>query len=503
MTFATIINYYKQNTLRSIIAVAFIFRLMAAIFSTGYGFHDDHFITVEVAQSWIDGINRDSWLPTNDNHAVPSGHSLTYPGILYGMLLICEKAGIYDPAVKMLFIRLLHALFSLLVVYFGYKIIKELYNEKSAIFAGWLLALFWFIPMLSVRNLVEVVCVPFLMWGVWIIIKNKENKSLQFLLSGLVIGLAFSIRFQTSTFIAGLGVALLLQKKYLQTFLYGIGVIISVSLLQGGVDFIIWKKPFAEFLEYSNYNLQHSYDYWTGPWYNYILLIAGLLIPPISLFLVFGIFRNWKKHIIILLPILAFFIFHSAFPNKQERFIFPILPFIIMLGSAGWMQFHNISDFWKKNAKLYKAFWVFFFVLNTVLLFALSLSSSKKNRVDAMRFLAHKEHISCIVIEDSNHGESVSMPKFYLGKQWPEMYEVTSSLSAKDFAEKLKTDSLCKPQFVLFMEETKMDERIKLFKQSFPDISYETTIEPSFLDKVMHWLNPVNVNQTTVIYKIH
>ena len=137
--------------------------------------------------------------------------------------------------------------------------------------------------------------------------------------------------------------ALLLQKKIIPAFLYGIGVLITVCILQGGVDFIIWKKPFAEFMEYSNYNLQHANDYWTGPWYNYVLLTAGLLIPPVSFFLIFGIFRNWKKHLMILLPILTFFIFHSAFPNKQERFIFPVLPFIIMLGSAGWMQFHSLS----------------------------------------------------------------------------------------------------------------------------------------------------------------
>ncbi len=503
MSVAAIINYYHQNTLRSILAVALFVRLLAAIFSAGYGFHDDHFITVEVAQSWIDGTNRDNWLPTNTNHAVPSGHSLTYPGILYGVLLTCEKIGIYDPAIKMLIVRLLHALFSMLVVYFGYKIIKELYDEKSAAFAGWLLALFWFIPMLSVRNLVEVVCVPFLMWGVWVIVKNKENKLFQFLWAGLIIGLAFSIRFQTSTFIAGLGLVILIQKKFTHTVLFGIGVVISICALQGGVDFAIWGKPFAEFLEYSNYNLQHANDYWTGPWYNYILLTAGLLIPPISLFVIFGLFRNWKKHLIILLPILAFFIFHSTFPNKQERFIFPVLPFIIMLGSAGWLEFYHQSTFWKKHRKLYKASWIFFITLNAILLFALSLSSSKKNRVDAMRFLAHKESISCLVIEDSNHDEAVSMPKFYLEKQWPQMYEITSVLSAQQFSEKLKTDSLCKPQYVLFMEEKKLDERVLMFRESFPNITYETTIEPSFLDKVMHWLNPVNVNQTTVIYKIN
>lgn len=502
MSAAAILNYYHQNPLRCILIVALIFRLLAAMFSTGYGMHDDHFITIEVAQSWIDGVNRDQWLPENDKNATPSGHSLTYPGILYGLLLTCEKAGIDDPASKMFLIRLLHALFSLLVVYFGYKIIKEIYDGKSAALAGWLLALFWIFPMLSVRNLVEVVCVPFLMWGIWLIVKNKLNKPILFLWAGIVIGLAFSIRFQTSTFIAGLGLALLFSRNFVHVVLFGIGVVLSMFALQGGVDMIIWKRPFAEFAEYTNYNLNHASEYSNGPWYNYILLVAGLFIPPVGLFVMFGFLKNGKKHLVILLPVLAFFIFHSAFPNKQERFIFPVLPFILMTGAAAWFEFYNSSVFWKRNTKLHHASWIFFVVLNTVLLFALTLSSTKKNRVEAMIFLSKQEAVNCIVIEDSNHDVAVTVPKFYLKKQWPKTVDITTGFSVQQLSNELKTDSLVKPQYVLFMEEKNMDNRVKEFRKYFPSIKYETTIEPSFLDKVMHWLNPVNVNQTTVIYKI-
>jgi hypothetical protein len=272
--------------------------------------------------------------------------------------------------------------------------------------------------------------------------------------------------------------------------------------LQGGVDMMIWKRPFAECAEYINYNLHHAGEYPNGPWYNYILVVAGLLVPPVSLFLLFGFLKNWKKHLLIFLPVLAFFIFHSAFPNKQERFIFPALPFIIMAGIAAWQQFYERSAFWQKRLKLYKACWIFSAVLNTVLLLALTLSSSKKNRVDAMRYLAGKGDISCIVIEDSNHDVAVTMPKFYLRKQWPHTYDVTSGFSPVQLREELKKDTLCKPQYVLFMEEEHLDARLLNFKGEFPELQYEITIEPSFLDQVMHWLNPVNVNQTTVIYRI-
>lgn len=503
MSLDAIINDYRQNTLKYIMGAALLFRLLAAVFSTGYGMHDDHFITIEVAQSWIDGVNRDQWLPEDERTAVPSGHSLTYPGILYGILLGCEKAGIDDPAAKMLIVRLLHALLSLVVVYCGYKIIQVLYNEKAAAVVGWLLALFWFMPMLSVRNLVEVVCIPFLAWGLWLIIKNKEEKWLPFLWAGIVTGLAFSIRFQTSMFIAGLGLALLIQRKWIPAFVFGAGVVISILLLQGTVDMIIWKRPFAEFAEYVNYNIHHAGDYPNGPWYNYLLLVAGLLIPPVSIFIIFGLLRHWKKHVLVLLPVLAFFLFHSAFPNKQERFIFPVIPFIIMAGVAGWMLFYNASSFWQRNRKLHRASWIFFAMLNGILLFALTLSSTKRNRVDAMRYLSHDRHVSCFVVENKNHSSTVSMPYFYLKKQWPLQYNLVDNNELAAFRQELDEPGKCMPQYVLFMEEKNIGARVGAFKKYFPDITYETTIQPSFLDQVMHWLNPVNVNQTTVIYRIN
>lgn len=500
---AAIIQVYRQNPLRAILVCALLFRLLAAVFSTGYGMHDDHFLTVEVAQSWIDGQQRGRWLPDETKpDASPSGHSFTYPGTMYFLFVGIEKIGITDPAAKMLLVRLLHALFSMLVVYWGYKIVRAWYNERTAEIAGWLLALYWFMPMMSVRNLIEVFCVPFLMWGIWILARNKDERALPFLWAGIVTAISFSVRFQTGTFIAGLGLAVLFRSKFVHTLLFGLGVLLSVGVLQGCVDYFIWHKPFGELLKYIDYNLVHSGEFPNGPWYNYILVVAGLLVPPVSLFMVFGFFRNWKKHLLIFLPVLAFFIFHSAFPNKQERFIFPALPFIIMAGIAGWQEFREGSAFWQKRQGLYKACWIFFIVVNSVLLCALTLSSSKKNRVDAMRYLSEKGSITCMVIEDGNNDVAVTMPRFYLHKQWPYVYDVTSVFSAAQLKEQIDKDHSCKPQYVLFMEERNLETRVAHFKEAFPQLHYETTIEPSFLDKVMHWLNPVNVNQTTVIYRI-
>jgi len=38
-------------------------------------------------------------------------------------------------------------------------------------------------------------------------------------------------------------------------------------------------------------------------------------------------------------------------------------------------------------------------------------------------------------------------------------------------------------------------------KTLFPDLVYETTIEPGFMDEVLFWLNPINDNQIITIYR--
>ncbi|MFN8134921.1 MAG: hypothetical protein U0Z17_06750 [Bacteroidales bacterium] len=74
------------------------------------------------------------------------------------------------------------------------------------------------------------------------------------------------------------------------------------------------------------YNIQAANDYISGPWYNYMLLLAGLLIPPVSLMLLFGFFRIWEKAIVTISAGFSFPGF-SFVLNKQERFI---LPFCLM-----------------------------------------------------------------------------------------------------------------------------------------------------------------------------
>ncbi len=231
-----IIEMWENQPLKLIILLAILLRLIASIFSKGFGMHDDHFLVLEPAQSWVDGYDYNDWLPGSKATPTPSGHSFFYVGIHYIILLFMKFAGIYDPQTKMFIIRILHAAFSLITVYIGYKITLKLSDQKTARLTGLMLALLWFMPFLSVRNLVEIVCIPFLIYSTWLIIDNwdKENRMKYFFYAGLIIGVGFSVRFQIITFALGLGLALLIKLRWKEATAFWSGFLFIGSFPAGG-----------------------------------------------------------------------------------------------------------------------------------------------------------------------------------------------------------------------------------------------------------------------------
>jgi len=217
--------------------------------------------------------------------------------------------------------------------------------------------------------------------------------------------------------------------------------------------------------------------------------------------LFFGFFRSWKKHLIIFLPTLIFIAFHSYFPNKQERFIFPVIPFIIILGMIGWNEFYEKSRFWQNRRNLYKSFWVFFWVINLILLPIISTMYSKKARVESMTYLSKYENIPSLLMEATNDGNDKIPPQFYLN-QWIELYYLPEKEKLESLNLKLQLVNTNEwPAFIIFYNDKNLNQRLELINTIIPNLKYETTIEPGFVDKVLHWLNPINANQKIVIYR--
>ena len=60
-----------------ILLAALIARLIAVLFSQGYGMHDDHFLIIESSNSWANGTDYNNWLPWTKGGAARCACSAT------------------------------------------------------------------------------------------------------------------------------------------------------------------------------------------------------------------------------------------------------------------------------------------------------------------------------------------------------------------------------------------------------------------------------------------
>jgi len=492
---------FRQQPLFWLSAIALLPRLIAVLFSGGYFAHDDHFLVIEAAQSWVDGFDYNYWLPWNQaGEPHPSGHSFFYVGLHYLLFAGFKFLGLTDPKAIMVVVRLLHALWSLVVVRVGYRIALRLSTPEVAWRCGLFLALFFFMPFLSVRSLVEAACVPFLMLGAWQLVRTPAGPTLRnALIAGLWIGLAMNVRYQTVLFGCGAGLALLLQRNVRGALVLGLGMGVPLLLVQGGVDLAIWGRPFAEMTEYVRYNLANSTTYFNQPWYNYLPVFLGVFIPPFSLAILFGFFRRTTP-LPVWLAVFSFLFFHSLFPNKQERFIFSIVPLVFVLGYVAWEQFRVGSAWWQRHRSLWRGVLAWTWALNFLLLIPLSFSYSKRERVEAMLMLRGTD-VKGIIIEDTVEQDPPMLPLFYQG-QWDmnQQFVTDPATDVRALREKAPPGERANVVFFIGVEE--LDRRVQGIEAALGPLQAIGRVEPGLLDRMMHWLNPHNRNVTISIYAI-
>jgi 4-amino-4-deoxy-L-arabinose transferase-like glycosyltransferase len=500
----TVKNYWENKPLTFILIIALFVRLIAVVFAKGYGMHDDHFLVIEVSQSWVEGNDVMHWF-SKTQESNDSGRSFIYPGMHYLLFKGLESIGIFDPQIKMYIVRLLHALFSLITVVYGYKITEKISGTTTAKQVGLVLALLWLFPSMSVRNLIEMVVIPMLMLASWWVMTADERKQKWWLLfaAGILVGIAFPIRYQTLFFTGGIAIVLVYRKKIKESFVYLLGMCISIAIISGWLEWLLWGYPFGKMIYYIKDNFAHSDNYSTLPWYTFIEQVLIIFIPPVSFFIFIGQFKVYKKYLLLFIPTFLFFAFHSYFPNKQERFIFTILPFMLIMGIAGWNEIQAGSTFWQKNKSITRGLWIFFWIINSIVLLVFIFSSSKNARVEAAYYFHDKDDLKGIIVERTETYKDLMLPKFYMEHKWVDVINYGSDRTLDSLKKEIEViPEAKKPNYVLFLDETQLDKRVEKMKALYPNLKLVYTANPSLLDWALYKMNPVNINQVVYVYKV-
>jgi hypothetical protein len=487
---------WDRHPLALVMAVAAVLRLAAALLSRGYAFHDDHFEVVEVAQHWVDGLR--DWLGRSD-----SFRSLLYPGLHWALFSALQRAGVGDPQTKMLVVRLLHAAWSLLTVYGGYRIAERLAGRDAARLAGLVLAAFWLLPFASVHDLVEVACQPPLVLAILLLVRTDGGpRPREALLAGLLLGLAFAIRFQTAVFSATGVLLLLLRPRRAPALLVAAGGLVGAALFVGIPDAIGYGRPFSSVLAYVRFNSdpREIAAFPQGPWYQYVgTLLGWWLLPPASLLLAWGAIRGARRLPLLAWPTLAFLAFHSLYPGKQERFLLPVLPMLLVLCVVGARALEGAPGFWGRHPRVVRGLWRWFWVANAVLLALYTTNYSKRTRVEPLSYLYGVHDARGVVVETSE-ASAPFVPTFYLGRPLPVLL-LPARKGIDAFREELAAAPQ-RPNYVVLLGEPRLEARLERLRAVFPRLVPVATFEPSFIDGVAHRLNPRhNVNLTAYLYR--
>lgn len=396
----------------------------------------------------------------------------------------------------MLVNRLLHALVSLWTVALTYKFGLLLFDRRIAFTAGLLSAAYFLMPYVAVRNLIESFCIPFLLWGLYETARAEMGKSANsrrsWVWAGLAFGLAFIIRWQTAAAILGVGLYLIYRKQW-----RGLGLMSTFGLMPVLAETVWdwWAHGifFGSFWVYLQHNLAHSRDYIVGPWYRYLLLLLGILIPPFSFLFLAAIVRWVKRFGVLAWAALAFLIIHSAVPGKQERFILPVFPLLALMGTAG-------LQFWKEGRTALRPLiqwgWRWFWSVNAMLLFVAVFNYGQKARIASFVYLYEQGDARGVVADFTEQG--TLLPLYYLdgadpSRPWPVVYRAYDPVDFDSL--RLRHLGIIGPpvgplNYVIIFSQGKLEEHLKMINGHLGRAEVIAHIAPSLADRILLWLNP-------------
>lgn len=335
-----------------ILTIGFLVRLLFAVFPQVEGFAHNNFLYLETPYAWLN--NAEYHNAEGFSYDEPQGISLFYLSINYSYLSILKFLGINNIQWLGFLTRLLNAFISLFVISFAYRIAELLSDKKIARNVALILSLLWFMPFFSIQNEPAIICCAFLMYATLIILRqeiNRKDNSLgkvhrsSFIIAGIFLGFGFSIYYQSYLYVIGILLALMLRKNIKNALMTSIGFVISSCVVLVIPDIIVWGEAFSELKVFMENVTEVMLD---KTLVSVIILLA--FIPPLSVMLLCGFFKNFKNNILLTLPTLLV-ILHFIF-TKTSSFL-TIIPIYVILGVIGWKEIKDNSSFWKNRSTLY------------------------------------------------------------------------------------------------------------------------------------------------------
>jgi hypothetical protein len=483
----------RQHPLVSLLIIAGTLRLLAVIFAKGYMASDDHFLVIQVVWDWLNGI------PTWFREHTPIPRGVVYQYLIYVLMWLLKSVGITDPSTVMVINRTCHALWSMSIIPLMYFSLKYFADERAAWYGGLLACIYFLMPFFSVRNMVEVVCQPLLFAGLVLIELElkRPRKPYGMFLGGVLLGAAFMIRIQTSVCAMAVFVVLLVMKKWKPLLWYSLGGL-TMLLIQGLVDYFSWGMFLSSVFYTLNFQSKMVHGYVTNAWYTHWLTILLVFIPPFSLLVYPWIIATAKKLPVTFWAVVAFLFIHTLIPQKQERYLFPILPLLIFLFITGWSMVR-----WRDHPVV-RGLWKWMWAVNLILLIIVTFNYSQKARVEPLVILNHLPNVNKIVVDATDR--PVWLPNYYAQKRLSEfryIFEKADYGKLSYEVQGLKSHQPLPFTHVIILSSQEPEVQRERLKAILGKLTLEKHITPSIVDWLLHKANPkYNHSKESWLYSI-
>ncbi len=447
--------------LRRVLLAAAVVRLIAAVFSEGYIMSDDHFLAVEPVSSWVHGENYHNWYPNTYNetdHAQP--FSYAYYFLNFVILKFCAVIGILNPFIQAFVLRLAHAALSLWGVYLFVKLAERLISSVTwRMYAIWFWVFGGVVTVFSVHQLVETACIPFVLLAYLYVLKYFERERIgALIIAALAFSVSVGMRYQLVFFPLTLGMYLLWKRKWSGAVFFGIFFTLGFALTQ--IDnLLFWHKPiYQHLLDYQSYNATHFADYPSNV-FSYLALVTYYIFPVVTVVFLISLRRRHSsaghssptfvapqhsstghssptfvtaQHsntFPIFIGVAIFIVFHLLFPNRQERFLLPAVPFVLLLMirtiskrfPCGTPSAEPLPSERPSALPTLLAPWInitmsWSIYLSIVYTLGYSFYIPKSKYLEASKALYERSDFQNVIIDNWKDEESVWLPMHYVGK---------------------------------------------------------------------------------------
>ena len=381
---------FNYLPLAAILILSLLLRLLASQESLGYVHPDEVFQSLEMIHYRIYGeYGNGETIPWeyNSDYQYGGARSWFFVFLLVGVYRFVMLFGITDPITLIYFARLFLSLFSMITVVVAYLFAKEVFNKPVGLLSAFIIGTWWFFPFWASRTMTDSMSNDFLFLSIFLVYKvvksdNLKKKITFSTIAGILIGLAFMIRFPAA--LMGLPLAITLIYKLLidifrradnivrvwlkkgktslplldkkEYFLslsslggFCVGALLMI-LFQGLLDLFTWGSFLHSPINYYKYNIVEGYssNHGVAPWYHYF---GGFFtdFAYYFIFLFFALFifglvfkEKGKSKFFILSLMFYWLVIFSSIEHKEFRFIMTFLPLGIIFVANGIYKFSKL-----------------------------------------------------------------------------------------------------------------------------------------------------------------